>query len=818
MNSLPMDTVAVPPELFDQLDGCVCLFDENGRLQAINAAGEQLAGAARQDLRGLLLADIWPELTGSRLLEEFGQLLGSEGTASCVVPVLLNGSEMCGHGFAAENGFWLLLKTHYERSRQASVAAVSVAEESDASSPGELRQLMEQLRRNQSTFYNLIHNDPFGVYVVDADFRLREVSEGSQKVFSTVRPLLGRDFAEVLRQIWTEPFATEAIGRFRHTLETGESYSAPSTVKKRQDIDVVEAYDWRIMRVTLPDGRYGVVCYFYDLSERQKLEEALRESEQRQADQKEALELAVGGAPISDVLNALARAGQRQMGADSRTAIFITHPEHACVHIGASAGLSVEYTSAVDGFSISADSPSCGLAVFTGNEVIVRDVSEDPNWAPYVALACKHRIRAAWSFPVKASEGATIGTFAVYHDAPREPQQSERERMAMLAQTTSIVLERHRAETALRESEKKYRQLFDSMSEGFLLLEFEESQACPASSVFRLIEANTAFERITGLKRETVIGRDLRDILPGIEAQWTDAFARAAGTGVPERIEHFNGDLNAWFQVFAYSPQTRRLALIWTNVTDRKRAEEALSIAKAAAEQASRAKSVFLANVSHELRTPLNAIKGFSEMILEEEGCASQVHADVRSIIESANHLLDLINSVLDLARIEAGRVELSPRRFDVEEVAVWCVQMVAPAAAQNRNSISLRYLPESATMKSDMAKVRQILLNLLGNAVKFTRDGAVELTVERQDVNGVDSIIFEVRDNGIGIPPGDQSRIFEAFVQGDTSCARQFEGSGLGLAITRRLCVLLGGSVSFSSAVGEGSCFRVVLPASVAG
>ena len=134
----------------------------------------------------------------------------------------------------------------------------------------------ELLRRNQQTFYRLIHDAPFGIYVVDADFRLVEVSAGSRKVFRNVQPLVGRDFAEVLRIIWPEPFASEAIGLFRHTLATGEPYHAPSTVERRQDVDAVESYDWKIERVTLPDGRYGVVCYFYDLSERQLAAEKLR--------------------------------------------------------------------------------------------------------------------------------------------------------------------------------------------------------------------------------------------------------------------------------------------------------------------------------------------------------------------------------------------------------------------------------------------------------------------------------------------------------------------------------------------------------------
>ncbi|MFN3650800.1 MAG: ATP-binding protein [Armatimonadota bacterium] len=145
----------------------------------------------------------------------------------------------------------------------------------------ELRRAQEALRTAHDSFRHLVQNSPFGLYAVDADFRLVQVSAGAQKVFENVQPLLGRDFAAVLRAIWPEPFATEAIGYFRHTLATGEPYHAPSTVERRRDIDEVEAYDWKIERVTLPDGRYGVVCHFYDLSERQQYEEALRDADRR---------------------------------------------------------------------------------------------------------------------------------------------------------------------------------------------------------------------------------------------------------------------------------------------------------------------------------------------------------------------------------------------------------------------------------------------------------------------------------------------------------------------------------------------------------
>jgi PAS domain S-box-containing protein len=148
----------------------------------------------------------------------------------------------------------------------------------------ELKQAQEQLLRNSDTFSVLIQNNPFGVYVVDADFRLQQVSLGAQKVFSNVQPLIGRDFAEVLRAIWPARFADEAIDRFRAALHSGEPFQSPTTVERRSDVDRIESYDWRIERIVMPDGRFGVVCYFYDLSDRQRWEEELRQLAARLAE------------------------------------------------------------------------------------------------------------------------------------------------------------------------------------------------------------------------------------------------------------------------------------------------------------------------------------------------------------------------------------------------------------------------------------------------------------------------------------------------------------------------------------------------------
>ncbi len=156
------------------------------------------------------------------------------------------------------------------------IHTVAISQDVSARKQGE-----EALRAAHDTFRHLVDYSPFGIYVVDADFQLVQVSAGAQKVFENVRPLIGRDFAEVIHLIWPDPFASEVIGLFHHTLETGEPYHAPSTVERRQDIGKVESYDWKIERLTLPDGRFGAVCHFYDLSERQRYEATLNASEER---------------------------------------------------------------------------------------------------------------------------------------------------------------------------------------------------------------------------------------------------------------------------------------------------------------------------------------------------------------------------------------------------------------------------------------------------------------------------------------------------------------------------------------------------------
>jgi signal transduction histidine kinase/CheY-like chemotaxis protein len=244
-----------------------------------------------------------------------------------------------------------------------------------------------------------------------------------------------------------------------------------------------------------------------------------------------------------------------------------------------------------------------------------------------------------------------------------------------------------------------------------------------------------------------------------------------------------------------------------------------LAAARDAADEANRTKSSFLANMSHELRTPLNAIIGLTDMLVSN---AARFGTDkalepLRRVHRAGTHLLGLINQVLDLSKIEAGKLELNLESVSIPPLVEEVIGTARPLAEQNKNRLSVECPSDLPPMEADAMRVRQILLNLLSNACKFTKDGSIILRAVRVVHQGQDCIAFAVTDSGIGMTPEQLGRLFEEFSQGDATTARQYGGTGLGLAITRRLCQMMGGDVSVTSEVGKGSTFMVRLPVAAA-
>ncbi len=247
-------------------------------------------------------------------------------------------------------------------------------------------------------------------------------------------------------------------------------------------------------------------------------------------------------------------------------------------------------------------------------------------------------------------------------------------------------------------------------------------------------------------------------------------------------------------------------------VVERMRADEALRSAKEAAEVANQAKSTFLASMSHELRTPLNAIIGYAEMLEEDAADSGQEHqlADLAKIRSAGRHLLGVINDVLDLSKIEAGKTEVYIETFPVGDLLTEVAATIRPLVEANGNTLVVHRAEPLGEMHSDLTKIRQTLLNLTGNSAKFTERGTVTLAARRDG----DHMIFEVTDTGIGIVPQYMDRLFQPFSQAESSTARRFGGTGLGLVISRRYCQMLGGDITAESTPGQGSTFTVRLPA----
>lgn len=421
------------------------------------------------------------------------------------------------------------------------------------------------------------------------------------------------------------------------------------------------------------------------------------------------------------------------------------------------------------------------------------------------------------AFPVVTSDNSVVAILDFYSPKIESPDEALQRTMATVGAQLGQFIERNRTQRALLEAEERYRTIFENAVEGIFQITVEG----------RFLSANPALAKIYGYPSPKALIKAKKDVSrqlysdPHRRDQFLELIRRHGQViGFESQIYRSNGEL-IWISENAHAVYANDNSILYyegtvEDITERKHAHEELEKAKEAAETANRAKSTFLANMSHELRTPLNAIIGYSEMLQEEAEDAGEddIVPDLQKIHAAGKHLLSLINDILDLSKIEAGKMDIYLERFGVDEMLRDVVSTIQPLVQNKHNVLKFQFGENLGTMHSDLVKLRQSLFNLLSNASKFTENGTITLEASREQRDNRDWLIFRVADTGIGMTPEQLGKLFQAFQQADASTTRKYGGTGLGLAITRHFCQMLGGDVSVTSQLGQGSTFTIVLPA----
>jgi adenylate cyclase len=383
--------------------------------------------------------------------------------------------------------------------------------------------------------------------------------------------------------------------------------------------------------------------------------------------------------------------------------------------------------------------------------------------------------------------------------------------------------ERQRAEADTRYAQTQLREAIEAISEGFACYDGND-QLIICNSRYRELYAGAAVEIKPGIQYETILRAAVAaGVLPAPpdnrEAWIAEQCERHRN---PKGSFELQGTGGAWLKVSERHTEDKGIAAVFTDITELKDRElelgqlvDRLAEAREAADKANRTKSTFLANMSHELRTPLNAIIGYSEMLLEDATDRGDTASagDLEKIQAAGKHLLGLINDILDLSKIEAGRMEIYLEQVSLPRLVDEVKTIVEPMMKKNANKLAIDYAPDIGALQTDLTKLKQSIINLLSNAAKFTKEGTVTLRLSRHQRDDIPWVKFEVIDSGIGMTEEQMGRLFQAFTQADSSTTRNFGGTGLGLTITRHFCIMLGGTIDVTSVPGQGSTFIIQLP-----
>ncbi len=553
----------------------------------------------------------------------------------------------------------------------------------------------------------------------------------------------------------------------------------------------------------------------------------------------EALSLDVLGMdlPLSGLLEAIARLAER-IHPGSVASIVLLDEAREHLLLGAAPSLPDIYNQTISGSAVGPDANPCGTAAFGNCLVVVEDIQSDPLWAKFKAFAEELGLRACWSQPIRGVIGQVLGVIAIYHREACSPTGRQIRSIQNLSVMASSVIERHAAEAATAEVERRLSETSSRLNEvaehadherrslarreafyGTIMEMLPALLVVKEASTGKFVLINRAAEEATGLSSAEAVGKTVHELFPAEEAKRSWDEDQEVILSKQVKVEHSalvttrdRGE-RYWTTRKTATFEEGEPAYIVTvseDVTEQHHMNVALQAALDAAEASGRAKSAFLANMSHELRTPLNGIVAASDILTRK--CERRDQIELLDIIRSSGETLTaLLSDLLDTAKIEAGELKISREAFNLRELAEFNHEKFK---LQNVNAaVAYEIIIEEGLdgfYRGDPLRIRQVLGNFLSNAAKFTSTGKIVLSVEKRS-GGL--IRLSVSDTGIGFPPETKDRLFNRFQQADETITRKFGGTGLGLSICRDLVELMDGTLDCQSRPGVGSTFWFDLP-----
>ncbi len=523
--------------------------------------------------------------------------------------------------------------------------------------------------------------------------------------------------------------------------------------------------------------------------------------------QGEILERMSDGAPLRDILTGITMFVEQLAPPALCSIMLVQDGRH--LKPAAAPSLPAAYCAALDGFEVGPRNGSCGTAVWRREAVVVTDIASDPLWEPWRDFTLSFGLRACWSLPIFGRDNQILGTFAIYYREPRGPSQSDWDLLQPCARLVRLALAIGHNAHRLQAAEARWHLGAEALGLGAYELDFATGCDQWSSAMYRIlglpddvVPSFKAFlERVHPEDRGLLVGRQSVDHGVPRQEHWHEEVRILRADTGETRVVVSDGCI-----IPASDGAPSHGVGTLTDITERRRHEDELREAKEQAESANRAKSRFLASMSHELRTPLNAIIGFSDMILSGifgPLTPPRYHGYVEDIYKSGNHLLSLINDVLDMAKIEAGKFELNRGWVPLQHLADNALLLVRPQAHAKDIALSAT-VPGKARLFIDERAMRQVLVNLLSNSIKFTPPfGRVRLFGEYMANGG---IALGVEDNGTGMDAEGLATALEPFGQVQMDVTAERNGTGLGLPIAKALFEHHGAKFGITSALGSGT------------